>query len=53
MTKRSLRVSLGSVALACIISACGVPIHHEPTVVPKDKVPFHLNVDKPPSPTKP
>ena len=53
MSKRSLRVSLGSVALACIISACGVPVHHEPTVVPKDKVPFHLNADKQGSSAKP
>ena len=45
MTRR-LRLALAVLA-AVALGACGVPIHRNPTVVPKDKVPFHLSDQNP------
>lgn len=46
--RRTATVLLVAAALA--LGACGVPIHRDPTVVPKDKVPFHLSDPGTPAP---
>ena len=40
--RERVKLLLAVLTLATL-SACGVPIHDRPTVVPKDKVPFHLS----------